>query len=297
MSVPLTDEEEEEPAPPPKVVARKRKAEVSSSATSSAPRAMQLTDTQLHHLLLAKSMCAVTHMEVIRRVQRRLSSALQAPTLSSSGRVKVILDFFQEAVIRSRLPLLKEVAGSTANSVTWVGETTESFLPVCQFPFHALGYREGKIFKPKKVKEGRAICYYTPPMQFHLRRQKICGVTETKLTVTAQIAMLNHANVLTVATASPDQLKKQRGAFGGYSEEQRVDIKARGVVLLQQFLADPANARIPLSNGLQRVAHGTADNASEVSVTASEMEAENLEPVPLPGCAVDTFSDEGETYE
>lgn len=188
---------------------------------------------------------------------------------------------------------------TTTTSASWVGETPTSFLPVCHFPFHALGFREGKIFKPKKVTEGRALCWYSPPMHFAHRSRVICGVEETKLTITAQIAMLNHANVLTVAKAPTGKTSKAAHlSFTGYTEENRVEIKARGVALLKEFLAAPAASRIPLSAGLVRVANGTVSDAvSEASEAASEAEAEMLEPMPLPGVGVDTFDDDGEDFE
>ena len=154
---------------------------------------MQMTDVQLHHLLLAKGMVAVHLDKIMRRLQRRLSVALRAPTLSSTGRVKIGIDGFERAVLHARLPQLVErrVAGPKS---CWVALEHSAFRAACIFPFHALGFREAKLFKPARVREARAICWYTPPMQFMLRTQKIAGVEETMLTVLGQIAMLNHAS-------------------------------------------------------------------------------------------------------
>ena len=201
----------------------------------------------------------------------------------------------ERATSTAHLPLLKEVE-TTTNSVTWVAETPEAFLPICQFPFHNLGFREAKLFKPKKVTEARAICFYTAPLCFYLKYRTVCGVKETKLIICAQIAMLNHANILSVAVAPPVSSKGAR--FQGYSEDEKIKIKARGVALLNQFMAAPAASRIPLSAGLIRVATGTAkDDTSEASQAASDAEAEQLVPVPLPGVAADTFDDDDEDFE
>ena len=63
---------------------------------------------------------------------------------------------------------------------------------------------------------------------------------ETSLTVFAQVAMLNHANILSVAKAPPKPKENVYLAFKGYSEKDMVDLKARGVELLQAFMADSA---------------------------------------------------------
>ena len=66
--------------------------------------------------------------------------------------------------------------------------------------------------------------------------------------------------------------------------------------MLKEFLEAPSAARIPLSTGLQRVARGQSDEASDASQEVAEAEAELLEPMPLPG-AVDTFDVDGEEFE
>ena len=198
MSVPLSDDEEEDlpPPPPPKNCASTSSATlVSVDTLSGGNRPLtpaQLTPMQLNHLLLAKGMVAVHLNSILRRLQRRLSAALRAPTLTSTGRVKIVLDGFEMAVLGARLPLLQEVvkAGVRGRSHVFVAKTHEAFRAACFFPFHALGFREAKLFKPAHVREARAICIYSPPMQFIHRRQKVEGVEETSLTVLAQVAML-----------------------------------------------------------------------------------------------------------
>jgi len=297
-SVQFSDEEEAATDPEPKRRMNPPQGSghstLGSSSQGAAQTPMQLTDVQLNHLLLAKGMVAVFLDSIMRRLQRRLSAALRAPTLSSSGRVVIKLDGFEAAALHSRLPNLEEVMrNGRSHFVAW---RHEDFRAACLFPFHALGFREAKLFKPARVREARAICFYTPPMQFTHRRQKIAGVEETSLTVLAQVVMLNHANVLSVAKAPPPAKAKEYRAFTGYSEEELVAIKARGVELLQEFLGAPARSKIPLSAGLTRVANGTSDQPSEASEDAAEAEAEVLEPMPLPG-AVDTFDEGEEEFE
>ena len=130
-----------------------------------------------------------------------LSAALQAPSLQSTMRVKLTLDGFEESVIRSMLPHLTCIRHGGNNH--HVAHSHAAFQKACFFPFHANGFREGKLFKPRKVSEARAICYYSPPMQFTIRTRKIANVQETSLTVLAQISMLNHANYLEVAAPPP----------------------------------------------------------------------------------------------
>ena len=84
-------------------------------------------------------------------------------------------------------------------------------------------------------------------------------------------------------------------AFKGYSELQKVSIKARGVELLTQFLADPKHLKIPLSTGLSRVATGWVEDPSATESEAGSTE-ELLEPMPLPG-KNDTFDYEEECFE
>ena len=108
--------------------------------------------------------------------------------------------------------------------------------------------------------------------------------------------MLNHANILSVAKAPPEPKENVYLAFKGYSEKHMVDLKARGVELLQAFMADPAANRIQLSPGLTRVANGMGDEVSEASEEMAMAEGEFLEPMPLPG-AVDSFDMEGEMFE
>ena len=140
-------------------------------------------------------------------------------------------------------------------------------------------------------------------MQFVHKTRKIAGVEEQCLTVYTQISMLNHANHLEVAkppttpaTTKPGSAKTtEYKAFTGYSELQKVAIKARGVELLNMFLDDPMAKKIPLSAGLKRVALGVADDVSE-DVSESMSEVDQLEPIQLPG-AVDTFDHEGESFE
>jgi len=296
-SVQFSDEEEAATEPEPKRRLNPSKESGQSTLGSSSPQGaapMRLTDVQLHHLLLAKGMVAVHLDSILRRLQRRLSAALRAPTLTSTGRVKITLDGFEMAVLGSRLPHLEEVVANGRRH--FIARTHGAFKAACLFPFHALGFREGKLFKPARVREARAICFYAPPMQFTYRRQKIAGVEETSLLVLAQVVMLNHANVLSVAKAPPPAKANEYRAFTGYSEEELVAIKARGVELLQDFLAAPARSKIPLSAGLTRVANGCGDEASEASKAAAEAEAEVLEPMPLPG-AVDTFDEGEEEFE
>jgi len=297
FSVPLSDEEvgANDPAPKRRLNPSKESGQSTLGASSRAAQTpMQLSNVQIHHLLLAKGMVAVYLDSILRRLQRRLSVALRAPTLTSSGRVTIKLDGFEAKALHSRLPNLEEVKrNGRSHFVAW---RHQDFRAACLFPFHTLGFREAKLFKPARVREARAICYYSPPIQFSHRRQMIAGVEETCLTVRAQVSMLNHAGVLQVATAPPTPKENEYIAFTGYVEMNRVAIKDRGVELLQQFLADPASTRIPLSVGLQRVATGESDEASEASVDAAEAEAELLEPMPLPG-AVDTFDGEDEEFE
>ena len=75
MSVSMDEFEETKPEPPPK-----RKASPSCTSSQSA-KPFAMSDTQLHHLLLAKGMVGVYLTSIVRRLQRRLSSALQAPSL------------------------------------------------------------------------------------------------------------------------------------------------------------------------------------------------------------------------
>ena len=284
MTVYLSDEEEARHDPPPKrrsiSASSSNLASVGSASHTATPVAMQMTDVQLHHLLLAKGMVAVHHTAIMRRLQRRLSNSLRAPSLNASGRVKVVLDGFEMAALNSQLPRLEQVRrGGELHLVAW---TPDAFRAACFFPFHALGFREGKLFKPARVREARAICFYSPPMQFVHRRQMVAGVEETSLTVLAQISMLNHAGVLLGAKAPPVSTKANEYlAFTGYSESDLVKIKMRGIELLQEFLDAPMAKKIPLSAGLTRVAKGMSDEQSEASMEAASAEGEHLEPMPL----------------
>ena len=115
----------------------------------------------------------------------------------------------------------------------------------------------------------------------------------------AQAAMLNHANVLWTPTKPPEEkAKRTMLVFKGFSEDEKVAIKERGVALLLQFMNAPQKSRIPLSTALLKVARGVPDgsHASEAESEAAEAEADFLEPMPLPG-AVDTFDEEGECFE
>ena len=204
MTLPYSDDEAEEtPWEQPKSRGSARPAGGAQSGSSLSLTPMQLTEVQLHHLLLAKGMVAVMQSSILRRLQRRLCAALQAPSLSSTLRVKLTLDGFEASVLHTKLPLLHHVNGTRH----WIAQSHDAFKNACVFPFHSNGFREGKLFKPLRVKEARAICYYTPPMQFTHRTQKVAGVEEASLTVHAQIAMLNHANVLSTASAAvlPDK--------------------------------------------------------------------------------------------
>ena len=96
FSVPMSDEEEAQNDLPPK---RAKPSAQSAGTQPSGPSRgvvtpMQLTESQRNHLLLAKGMVAVHLSSILRRLQRRLSAALQAPTLRSTGRVKLSLDGF-----------------------------------------------------------------------------------------------------------------------------------------------------------------------------------------------------------
>ena len=135
-------------------------------------------------------------------------------------------------------------------------------------------------------------------MHFVHKTRKIAGVEESNLTVFAQISMLNHANHLEVAKAPPPTKAKSAGdykAFKGYTELEKVAIKARGVELLNLFLVAPEGKRIPLSNGLRNVALGIAEDVAE-NASEGVSEGDHLEPMPLPG-VLDTFDFEGETFE
>ena len=101
FSVPLSDEEDAANMEPPRALKRKSRTSSRTAPARTSPTPMQMTTVQLHHLLLAKGLVAVQTKSVLRRVQRRLSVALQAPTLTSSGRVKLVLDGFEEAVLRA----------------------------------------------------------------------------------------------------------------------------------------------------------------------------------------------------
>ena len=286
MEVVITDDEDDDP---------KRSATQSSTCSrSAAPTPFGMTDRQIQHLLLAKGMVAVRHDTIMRRLQRRLCTALQAPGLHSSGRVKIVIDGFEHAVLPQMLPSITMV-DSTPTTSRWVADTPDSLKRACLFPFHALGHREAKLFKPKRVRDARAICFYSPPMEFNHITRTVAKVQECSLVVYAQIAMLNHANVLWTATPQPAGTGAKR-AFEGYSEEEKVAIKERGVLLLKEFMRAPVRQRIPLSSGLIRVAEGWSDGASDAASEASAAEGEFLEPIPLPG-VVDTFDAEGETFE
>ena len=188
----------------------------------------------------------------------------------------------------------------TGGEHRWVATTPELLKPFCHFPFHCHGKLEGKLFKPKRVEHARAVVFFVPPMEFVHVTRMISNVQESSLYVWAQIAMLNHANVLWTATApappKPGQ-ESSRAYTENYTEEAKVTIKARGVALLQEFLSAPAGKRIPLSAGLLRVANGTSGEADDASEAASESEAAQLEPMPLPGAAVDTFDHSDGEFE
>ena len=233
MTVQMTDDEDAEPEPPPK-----RTVTASGTASQSAtnPDGKMFTERQFFHLLVHKRLAAVPYATILRRLQRRLSAALRAPGLRSTGRVRLEIDGFEHAVMGYMLPSLTQTH-STSTTSRWVAETPDALKQVCYFPFHALGHREGKLFKPRKLSEARALCYFTPPMEFNHATRKIEGVEESRLVVHAQIAMLNHANVLWTASP-PEKLKKsdEMRAFNkAYTEEEKVAIKARGVAILLEL--------------------------------------------------------------
>ena len=145
---------------------------------------------------------------VLRRLQRRLSSALQAPNLGATGRIKIKLEQFELAVLRTKMPSLEvlidnqRAPGGTLKTVL-IARDVEQLRGACEFPFHALASMEAKLFKPVRVNEARAVCFYSPPMLFVHQSKTVSGVEESMLTVEAQICMLNHAGVLWTAKPPP----------------------------------------------------------------------------------------------
>ena len=170
--LPVSDTERGECDSPPPPVRRKTTPEPGGSYSGDVVRLLSpwtdLTDAKLAHLLLAKRMVAVNMDSMMRRLQRRLSVSLQSPSLESTMRVKIILDGFERAVLHTLLPGLKEVREAgvklPGHLVAW---THADFQKACFFPFHALGFREAKLFKPKRVSEARAICWYARAIPTH----------------------------------------------------------------------------------------------------------------------------------
>ena len=100
---------------------------------------------------------------------------LQAPSLGSTGRVKLVLDGFEAAALSFMLPAACRRTQIGYHEMKWVATAPEDLKGVCFFPFHTHASMEAKLFKPARVAEARAVVYYTPPMEFVWKTRDIEG--------------------------------------------------------------------------------------------------------------------------
>ena len=118
MTVMMSDEEEEDDPPPRKP----RGAPPPPSSTNFTPTAFGLNDTRSCTTCCwpRSKKVAVPLSCIVRRLQRRLSVRLQAPSLGSTGRVKLALDNFEAAALPFMLPAACRRTSTPSTTEKWV---------------------------------------------------------------------------------------------------------------------------------------------------------------------------------